>query len=72
MTPFPLMGWSWNLTNFEPIHFNHSKLLEDKEKYFFYEIYNYVVVSMHISICRCPPPRILDKIVMNLGKVADW
>jgi hypothetical protein len=32
----------------------------------------YVVVSMHISIYGLPPPRISDKIVTNLGKIADW
>jgi hypothetical protein len=72
MTPFPLMGWSWNQTSAEPIHLYHSKLGEDKEEYFFYEICNYVVVSMHIAIYGCPPPRISDKIVTNLGKIADW
>jgi hypothetical protein len=72
MTPFPLMGWRWNVTIAKPIHLYHSKLWEDKEKYFFYEIYNYVVVLMHIAIYVCPPPRISDKIVTNLGKIADW
>jgi hypothetical protein len=72
MIPFPLMGWRWTPTNIEPIHFYHSNLCEDKEKYFFYEIYNYVVVSMHITIYGFPPPRILDKIVANLGKIVDW
>jgi hypothetical protein len=72
MTPFPLMGWSWTPTNAEPIHLYHSKLWEDKEKDFFYEICNYVVVPMHIAIYGCPPPRISDQIVANLGKIADW
>jgi hypothetical protein len=72
MTPFPLMGWSWTPTSVEPIHFYHSKLWEDKARDFFYEICNYVVVSMHIAIYGCPPPRISDKIVTNLGKIADW
>jgi hypothetical protein len=72
MNPFPLMGWSWTLTNVEPIDFYHSKLWEDKEKDFFYEICNYVVVSMHITIYGFPPPRILYKMVENLGKIADW
>ena len=35
MTPFPLMNWSWNPTREEPIHFYHSKLWEEKAKYFF-------------------------------------
>jgi hypothetical protein len=72
MTPFPLMGWSWTPTSAEPIHLYHSKLWEDKAKDFFYEICNYVVVSMHVAIYGCPPPRISDKIVTNLGKIADW
>jgi hypothetical protein len=72
MTSFPLMSWSWNPTNVVPIHFYHSKPWEDKEKNFFYEICNYVVVSMHIAIYGCPPPRISDKIMTNLWKIVDW
>jgi hypothetical protein len=68
MTLFPLMSWSWTPTNVEPIHFYHSKMWEDKEKYFFYEICNYVVVSMHIALYGFPPPRISDKIMTSLGK----
>jgi hypothetical protein len=41
-------------------------------KDFFYEICNRVVVSMHTTIFGHPPPRISDKIVANLGRVADW
>jgi hypothetical protein len=29
-------------------------------------------VSMHTAIYGYPPPRILDKIVTNLGKIAHW
>jgi hypothetical protein len=47
-------------------------LWEDKEKYFFYEICNYVVVPMHIAIYGCPPPRISDKLVTDSGKIVDW
>jgi hypothetical protein len=72
MTPFPLMGWSWTPTSVEPIHIYHSILWEDKAKEFFYEICNWVVVSMHTAIYGYPPPRISDKIVTNLGKIADW
>jgi hypothetical protein len=72
MMPFPLMGWSWTPTNAEPIHFYHSKPWEDKAKDFFYEIYNYLEVPMHIAIYKFPPPRISDKIVTNLGKIANW
>jgi len=60
------------MTNIEPIHFYHSKLWEDKEKDLFYEIYNYVVVSMNITIYHFPPPKISDKIVTNLGKIVNW
>jgi hypothetical protein len=72
MTSFPLMSWSWTPTSTEPIHFYHSKLWEDKAKDFFYEICNYVVVPMHIAPLRLPASRISDKIMTNLGKIADW
>jgi hypothetical protein len=72
MTPFPLMGWSWTPNSVEPIHIYHSKLWEDKAKDFFYEICNWVVVPMHTAIYGYPPPRISDKIVTNLGRIADW
>jgi hypothetical protein len=72
MMPFPLMGWSWIPNSTEPIHIYHSKLWEDKEKYFFYEICNWVVVSMHTTIFGHPPPRISYKIVNNLGRIEDW
>jgi hypothetical protein len=71
MTPFPLMNWSWNPTSVEPIHFYHSKLWEDKARYFFYEIFHYVVVPIHITLYNCPPPRISDKIMGNLGRIVD-
>jgi hypothetical protein len=66
------MRWNWTPINVETIHFYHSKLWEDKEKYFFYEICNHVVVPMHISLYGFPPPRILDNIMTNLGKIANW
>jgi hypothetical protein len=65
MTPFPLMNWSWTPPSSEPIHFYHSK-------YLFYEICHNVVVLVHISIYGHPPPRILERITGNLGKLADW
>jgi hypothetical protein len=71
MTPFPLMSWSWTPTSVEPIHFYHSKLWEDKARYFFYEIFHYVVVPLHISLYDFPPPRVSDIIMENLGKIAD-
>jgi hypothetical protein len=72
MTPFPLMDWSWTPNSVEPIHIYHSKLWEEKEKDFLYEICNWVVVSMHTAIYGYPPPRISDKIVTNLGRIVDW
>jgi hypothetical protein len=72
MMPFPLMDWSWTPNSVEPIHIYHSKLWEEKEKDFLYEICNWVVVPMHTAIYGYPPPRISDKIVTNLGRIADW
>jgi hypothetical protein len=72
MTPFPLMDWSWTLTIFEPIHFYHSKLWEEKAKDFIYEICHNVIVPVHITIYGHPPPRILVMIMGNLGNLAYW
>jgi hypothetical protein len=71
MTLFPLMRWSWTSDSAEPIHDYHSKLWEDKANDFFYEIFNWVVVLMHIVIFYHPPPRISDKVMVSLGKVVD-
>jgi hypothetical protein len=72
MTPFPLMKWRWTLASAEPIHFYHSKLWEEKAKDLFYEMCHNVVIPVHISLYGHPPPRISDKIMGNLGKLADW
>jgi hypothetical protein len=72
MTPFPLMDWIWTPNSVEPIHIYHLNLWEEKEKDFFYEICNWVVVSMHTTIYGCPPPKISDKIVTNLGRIENW
>jgi hypothetical protein len=72
MTPFPLMSWSWTPSEAEPIHVYHSKLWEDKATEFIYEIFNWVMVPMHVSIFGNPPPRISDSIATNLSNVADW
>jgi hypothetical protein len=72
LTPFPLMNWSWTLTSSEPIHFYHSKLWEEKANDFFYEICHNVVVPVHITIYGHPPPRISERIMGNLGKLAYW
>jgi hypothetical protein len=72
MTPFPLMSWSWAPSETEPIYVYHSKLWEDKASNFIYEIFNSVLVLMHVAIFGNPPPWILDNIVTNLSRVADW
>jgi hypothetical protein len=56
ITLFPLMNWTWTPTSAEPIHFYHSKLWEEKDKYFFYEICHHVVVLVHIDLYGFPPP----------------
>jgi hypothetical protein len=71
ITPFLLMDWSWTPNSVKPIHIYHLKLWEEKEKYLFYEICNWVVVSMHTAIYGYPPPRTYDKIVTNLGIIED-
>jgi hypothetical protein len=72
MTPFPLMEWSWAPSNTEPIHVYHSKLWEDKAKEFIYEIFNWVMVPLHVAIFGQPPPRISDNVVTNLSSMEDW
>jgi hypothetical protein len=72
MTSFPLMRWRWNPNNAEPIHVYHSKLWEDKSKDFVYEIFNCVMVPMHVIIFGHPPPRISDKVMANLNNVEYW
>jgi hypothetical protein len=72
LMPFPLMSWSWNPSKDEPIHIYHSKLWEDKASYFVYEIFNWVMVTLHVTIFGHPPPRILDSIVVNLSSIDDW
>jgi hypothetical protein len=72
MNQFPLMNWRWNPTCAEPIHFYHSKLWEEKVKYFFYEICHYVVILVHQALYGYPPPRISEQITKNLKTVVDW
>jgi hypothetical protein len=50
----------------------YSKLWEDKSKDFVYDIFNRVMVPMHVVIFDHPPPRISDKFVANLNNMADW
>jgi hypothetical protein len=72
LTPFPLMRWSWTLAEDEPIHVYHSKLWENKAAYFIYEIFNWVMVPLHVTIFSHLPPRISDSIVTNLSSIPDW
>jgi hypothetical protein len=72
LTPFPLMSWIWTPSKAEPIHVYHSKLWEDKASDFVYQIFNWVMVPLHVTIFNHPPPRISDSIVVNLSSIADW
>jgi hypothetical protein len=72
MTPFPLMSWGWTLVEDKPIHVYHEKLWENKAEKFTYEIFNWVMVPLHITIFGHPPPRISDNIATNLSSIADW
>jgi hypothetical protein len=72
MKPFPLMRWSWTPSETEPIHVYHSKIWEDKATDFIYEIFNWVMVPMHISIFANPLPKISYNIATNLSNVTEW
>jgi hypothetical protein len=72
LTPFPLMSWSWTPAKDEPIHVYHLKLWENKVTNFVYEIFNWVMVPLHVTIFGHLPPRISDSIVTNLSSIADW
>jgi hypothetical protein len=72
LTPFPLTSWSWTIVEDKPIHVYHAKLWENKTTNFVYEIFNWVMVPLHVTIFGHPPPRISDNIVMNLSSIADW
>jgi REP element-mobilizing transposase RayT len=50
----------------------HSKIWEDKAKEFIYEIFNWVIVPLHVAIFGQPPPRISDSVATSLSSVADW
>jgi hypothetical protein len=47
-------------------------LWENKAADFVYEIFNWVMVPLHVTIFGHPPPRISDSIVMNLSNIDDW
>jgi hypothetical protein len=72
MTPFPLMIWAWTLAKDRPIHVYHENLWENKEKNFAYEVFNWVMVPLHITIFGHPPPRISDSIAANISGIVDW
>jgi hypothetical protein len=72
MIPFPIMSSSWTPYKAEPIHVYYSKLWEDKATEFIYEIFNWVMVPMHVSIFGDTPPRISDSITTNLRNMSDW
>jgi hypothetical protein len=68
--PFALMIWSWTPNNSEPIHFYHSKLWEENEKDYFYEIFHNIIILIHESLHGNPPPRITEQIMGNLGTIS--
>jgi hypothetical protein len=71
VTHFPLMNWSWNITFPEPIHEYHSSLWEENAKDAFYEIFHFVIISMHKIFFECEPPHISDTVTENLKAIAD-
>jgi hypothetical protein len=48
---------------------SYGKIRQDS---FIYEIFNWVMVPLHIAIFGHPPPRISDNIAANLSGIADW
>jgi hypothetical protein len=72
MTPFPLMNWAWSPTQEKTVHKYHDKLWENNTNKFIYEIFNWVMVPLHIAIFGLSPPRISDSIAANLSHTADW
>jgi hypothetical protein len=72
MKTFPMMNWSWAPSSIDPIHIYHSKLWEDKAKEFIFEIFNWVMVLLDVTIFGQPPPRISDSVATSLSNVADW
>jgi hypothetical protein len=72
MTPFPLMNWAWSPTQEKTVHEYHDKLWENNANKFIYEIFNWVMVPLHIALFGLSPPRISDSIAANLSHIADW
>ena len=54
------------------MHEYHDKLWGNKPNKFIYEIFNWVMVPLHIAIFGLSPPRILDSIAVNLSSITDW
>jgi hypothetical protein len=69
--PFPLINWSWTPKTSEKIHIYLSKLWEENEKDHFYEIFHNVIILIHEALYGNLPPRISEKIIGNLGTIAD-
>jgi hypothetical protein len=46
--------------------------MRKKRKKIAYEIFNWVMVPLHVTIFGHPPPQISDSIVKNLRSIVDW
>ena len=54
------------------MHEYHSKLWENNANKFIYEIFNWVMVPLHITLFGLSPTHISDSIAVNLSHIADW
>jgi hypothetical protein len=71
-TPFPLMKWAWSPSEDKAVHIYHDKLWENNANNFIYEIFNWVMVPLHVTIFGLLPPRIPDGMAANLSHITDW
>jgi hypothetical protein len=71
-TPFPLMKWAWSPSEDKAVHIYHDKLWENNANNFIYEIFNWVIVPLHVTIFGLLPPRIPDGLAANLNHITDW
>jgi hypothetical protein len=71
-TPFPLMKWAWSPSEDKAVHIYHDKLWENNANDFIYEIFNWVIVPLHVTIFGLLPPRIPEGVVANLNHITDW
>jgi hypothetical protein len=71
-TPFPLMKWAWSPSEDKAVHEYHDKLWENNANDFIYEIFNWVMVPLHVTIFGLLPPRISDGMAANLNHITDW